>query len=193
MRRGLGALRGRALSVLYLSASARRGIVKIGNLTFPCALGRGGCRVLKREGDGATPIGRWRAGTVLYRSDRVRRPRTALPVSTIGASDGWCDAAGDRNYNRAVRHPYAASAEQLWRQDGIYDVVVVLDYNICPRVRGHGSAIFMHVARPGYLPTEGCIALARQHLLCLLERAGARASLVVGDTKKSARSFRFGR
>jgi L,D-peptidoglycan transpeptidase YkuD (ErfK/YbiS/YcfS/YnhG family) len=84
--------------------------------------------------------------------------------------DGWCDAPGDRNYNRPVRHPYPASAERLWREDELYDVVVVLGHNQRPRIRAGGSAIFMHVARPGYLPTEGCIALARRHLLIVLER-----------------------
>ena len=107
---------------------------------------------------------------VLYRADRIRRPSTGLPVRSIGRSDGWCDAAGDRNYNRLVRHPYPASAERLWRADGLYDIVVVLDHNRVPRVRGAGSAIFMHVAGPGYPPTAGCIALQREHLLRLLRR-----------------------
>lgn len=193
MRRGLGALRRRSFRVFALASSARQGIMKVGNLWFPCALGRTGCRALKREGDGATPIGRWRMDGVLYRSDRVRRPRTALPVRRIGASDGWCDAAGDRNYNRPVHHPYPASAERLWRQDGLYDVVVVLAYNARPRVKGRGSAIFMHVAGPGYAPTEGCIALACGHLLRLIAYIGPAASVVVGPHQKSARSVRFGR
>ena len=166
----------------------------MGSLTFPCALGRSGCRVCKLEGDGATPIGQWALREVLYRRDRVRRPRTALPVNGIGKHDGWCDAIIDRNYNRPVRHPYAASAERLWRQDELYDVLVVLGHNDGPRARGRGSAIFMHVARPGYPPTEGCIALARGHLLRLLEHVGLRASVAVrGRPQKSARSFRFGR
>jgi L,D-peptidoglycan transpeptidase YkuD (ErfK/YbiS/YcfS/YnhG family) len=150
--------------------------------------------VRKREGDGATPIGQWRVREVLYRPDRVRRPATSLPVRAMRRHDGWCDAAADRNYNRLVRLPYPASAEPLWRQDALYDVVVVLGCNDHPRVRGRGSAIFLHVARPGYAPTEGCIALARGHVLRLLERLGARAAIgVLAPAKKSARSFRFGR
>ena len=162
-------------------------------MRFPCALGRAGCRVRKREGDGATPIGHWRLRAVLYRPDRVQRPRTHLPVRAIRPCDGWCDAPADRNYNRPVRHPYPASAERLWRADGLYDIVVVLDCNDRPRVRGRGSAIFMHVAKPGYAPTEGCIALARAHLLRLLERLGPRSAVAVSTPQKSARSFRFGR
>jgi L,D-peptidoglycan transpeptidase YkuD (ErfK/YbiS/YcfS/YnhG family) len=135
--------------------------------------------VRKREGDGATPVGCWRLMAVLYRPDRVPRPATGLPVRRLSPHDGWCDAPADRNYNRPVRHPYPASAERLWREDGLYDVVVVLSHNARPRVRGCGSAVFMHVARPGYAPTEGCIALRREHLLRLLQRLGRGAKVWV--------------
>ena len=156
--------------ILALSQSAARGRLRLGNLWYPCALGRSGCRARKREGDGATPLGRWPVREVFYRPDCVRRPKAALPVRAIRNEDGWCDAPADRNYNRRVRLPYGASAEHLWREDGLYDLVVVLGCNDRPRVRNRGSAIFMHVARPGYAPTEGCIALARPHLLRLLAR-----------------------
>jgi L,D-peptidoglycan transpeptidase YkuD (ErfK/YbiS/YcfS/YnhG family) len=144
----------------------------LGNLNLSCALGRSGRRARKREGDGATPVGCWHALRVLYRADRVGRPSTGLPVKRIRANDGWCDAPADRNYNRPVRCPYAASAETLWRADRLYDVLVVLGYNTRPRMRGCGSAIFVHLAKPGHAPTEGCIALKREHLLLLLRRLG---------------------
>jgi L,D-peptidoglycan transpeptidase YkuD (ErfK/YbiS/YcfS/YnhG family) len=180
MRSGLPAVP-RVLATLRMPCSnATRGWLKLGNLTFPCALGRTGIHVRKREGDGATPAGTWPLVCVLYRADRVRRPRTVLPTRPLRLEDGWCDAPGDRNYNRLVKHPYPASAERLWRADGLYDVLVVLDYNEHPRVRGKGSAIFMHVARSGYAPTEGCIALTRVHLVRLLERLGGRAGVCVG-------------
>ena len=165
------------VSVVAPSAASRRGLLQLGPLVFPCALGRSGSRVRKREGDGASPVGRWPILSVLFRSDRVRRPRTALPARPIRREDGWCDAPGDRNYNQSVRHPYPASAERLWREDALYDVVVVLGHNQRPRIRGGGSAIFMHVARPGYLPTEGCIALARRDLLIVLERLGSGSTV----------------
>jgi L,D-peptidoglycan transpeptidase YkuD (ErfK/YbiS/YcfS/YnhG family) len=148
-------------------------------MNLPCALGRSGRRARKREGDGATPVGRWRLLYVLYRSDRVLRPATGLPVKPIGRSDGWCDAPADPNYNRPVRLPYPASAESLWRADGLYDLVVVLSHNHVPRVRGAGSAIFMHLARPGYRPTEGCIALRRAHMLVLLRNIGRNRAICV--------------
>jgi L,D-peptidoglycan transpeptidase YkuD (ErfK/YbiS/YcfS/YnhG family) len=143
-------------------------VVRFRNIRFPAALGRGGVRALKREGDGASPRGFWPVTRVFYRPDRLRRPVTALPVRPLRPSDGWCDAPGDRNYNRKVALPYPASHERLWRKDGLYDLIVVLSYNVTPRAVGRGSAIFMHVARRGFAPTEGCIALKREHLLRLL-------------------------
>ena len=151
----------------------------MGPLVLPCALGRGGRSWTKREGDGATPSGAWRPLAVLYRADRAGRPRTALPVRRLRPDDGWCDAVGDRNYNRHVHHPYPASAERLWRSDGVYDVIVVLDHNTRPRVQRAGSAIFMHLARPHFPPTEGCIALTRRDLLLLLSRLGPRMRIAI--------------
>lgn len=168
-----------APAVRALGLGAKRGRLKIGHQSIPCGLGRSGRRVLKREGDGATPLGRWILRQVFYRSDRVLRPRTGLPVRPLRPTDGWCDAPGDRNYNRYVTHPYPMSAEHLWRQDHLYDIVVVLAYNERPRVRGRGSAIFMHLARPGYLPTEGCISLSARDMRLFLSGMSRGAAVVV--------------
>jgi L,D-peptidoglycan transpeptidase YkuD (ErfK/YbiS/YcfS/YnhG family) len=135
------------------------------------ALGRAGMRALKREGDGGTPLGRFPIRQVLYRADRGPRPRTKLPVHAIRADDGWCDDPANRNYNRLIRLPSQQSAEGLRRADHLYDLVLVLGFNDRPRVRGRGSAIFVHLARPGLTPTEGCIALTRRDLLALLAAA----------------------
>lgn len=171
--------RPRTIVVSGLSRAAPRGMANAGNLRFPCALGKGGRTARKQEGDGATPIGCWRLVTVLYRPDRIRRPTTGLPVKPIGRHDGWCDAPADRNYNRPVRLPYSASAERMWRADHLYDVVVVLSHNSRPRVRGAGSAIFMHVAERGFAPTAGCIAFRREHLLTLLRQLGRGARICI--------------
>ena len=120
------------------------------------------------EGDGITPSGCWGIRAVFYRPDRERRPATGLPAAAIAPDFGWCDAAGDANYNRLVRLPYAASHERLWREDALYDLIAVLGFNDSPRASGRGSAIFVHLARTGYKPTEGCIALSRAHMLRLL-------------------------
>lgn len=154
------------------SLADTRGRVAIGPLRMACALGRGGRRALKREGDGATPIGEWPVREVFYRADRVARPLTALPVTPLRPDDGWCDHPLDRNYNRRIRLPYQASHERLWRDDRMYDLIVVLGYNDCPRVRWRGSAIFIHLAAPGFAPTEGCIALHEADLRKVIALAG---------------------
>jgi L,D-peptidoglycan transpeptidase YkuD (ErfK/YbiS/YcfS/YnhG family) len=142
--------------------------VRYNNVSFRAALGPGGVRARKFEGDGATPRGFWRATRVYYRPDRMKRPMTALPTLPLSADFGWCDSPGDRNYNRPVRLPYGASAERLWRADHLYDAIIVLDYNMSQRTQGRGSAIFVHAARDGFAPTAGCIALKREHLLRLI-------------------------
>ncbi len=169
----------RKIVVRSLNPRASKGWLTYGNRVVRCALGRGGIAALKREGDGATPRGQFRLETVRYRADRIGRPHTALGVTATRRSDGWCDAASDRNYNRPVRHPYPASAEHLWRTDGLYDVFAVLDYNRRPRRRGAGSAIFLHVAGEGLAPTEGCVALPRRELLKLLALLNRKTRLVV--------------
>jgi L,D-peptidoglycan transpeptidase YkuD (ErfK/YbiS/YcfS/YnhG family) len=146
------------------------GTLQFGGLHFRCALGRGGAlpEAEKREGDGATPLGRYPLRQIFYRPDRMAAPQTRLPLQALTPQDGWCDDPHDPAYNRFVALPYAASHEKLWREDAVYDVIVVLGHNDDPPVPGLGSAIFMHVARPDYSGTEGCVALALPDLLALL-------------------------
>lgn len=125
-----------------------------------CAIGRGGVGVKQREGDGITPLGIYPLRTIFYRPDRGPPPSSGLHVLPLSPDDGWCDAPGDPLYNRPVKHPYPASAEKMWRDDLIYDVVAVIGFNDDPVKDGAGSAIFLHVAREDYAPTEGCVALA---------------------------------
>jgi L,D-peptidoglycan transpeptidase YkuD (ErfK/YbiS/YcfS/YnhG family) len=144
-----------------------------------CVIGRGGVTIDKKEGDGATPAGRFPLRRVMYRPDRLEPPQTGLPIRALGADDGWCDEPGNASYNRRVRLPFSASHEVLWRDDTVYDVIVELGYNDDPIKPGLGSAIFMHVARPGYDPTEGCIALALEDLLELLSHSDEATVLCV--------------
>ena len=143
------------------------------------ALGRSGIARRKREGDGHTPAGNFRLLSVLYRTDRGPKPATALPTAAFGRDFGWCDDPGDRNYNRPVRLPYAGSHERFWRDDRLYDIVVVLDFNLVRPRPGGGSAIFMHVADPDFKPTAGCIAFAEHDLRRLLKRVGPETILTV--------------
>jgi len=153
-----------------LDGRASAGVLRLGASAWPCRLGERAVAVLKREGDRATPAGRFRLQRVLYRADRMRRPATALSARAIRRNDGWCDAPGDRNYNRPVRLPYRASAEELWRNDLLYDLVVVLGHNDRPRIRGRGSAVFLHATPPDGAPTAGCVALGPADLARLLAR-----------------------
>jgi len=151
---------------------ARRGVLVAGSLVLPCALGRAGVTRAKREGDGASPAGRFRLLGAFYRPDRMPRPRTRLPLRALRPTDGWCDDPSDRRYNRLIRLPEAARHERMWRDDHVYDVVLDVAWNRGPIVRGRGSAIFLHLARPGFAPTEGCVAIEPQKVERLLERLG---------------------
>ena len=144
------------------------GFLRHGSKRYRCALGRGGVQAEKMEGDGVTPSGRYPLRRLLYRADRLTRPVSKLAMAEIRPDDGWCDAPADPAYNRPVNLPYRASTESMWREDSLYDLVLILGHNDDPIVPGAGSAIFMHVASPEYGPTEGCVALARDDLLELL-------------------------
>jgi L,D-peptidoglycan transpeptidase YkuD (ErfK/YbiS/YcfS/YnhG family) len=187
-RRAKGQARGgvrvtlREIRVRPVIGDRSRGQLLVGPTVIRCALGSGGIVVDKREGDGGSPRGRFRLRGGAYRPDHLGiRPRTALPLRATRHGDGWCDESRDRRYNRPIRLPApGVSAETLWRDDGLYDVVIDLDYNRGPIRRGRGSAIFLHLARDGYRPTEGCVALARSDLLRLLQRLGPRTHLRIG-------------
>jgi L,D-peptidoglycan transpeptidase YkuD (ErfK/YbiS/YcfS/YnhG family) len=158
-------------SELLVSARPRHhqlGILRVGALAIPCALGKSGFGILKREGDGKTPLASMEVLFGFYRKDNwplMSRQPWLLPVSH---NLGWCDAPHDRNYNRAIKRPYSTSHETLARADGLYDCVVVLDWNMRTRIKNRGSAIFLHIARAGYQPTEGCIAVSRRDMMRLI-------------------------
>jgi L,D-peptidoglycan transpeptidase YkuD (ErfK/YbiS/YcfS/YnhG family) len=156
-----------------------------GRLVWPggrvrCALGAGGLRADKREGDGATPAGTFALREVLYRPDRIEEPATGLPVRALDPADGWCDDPRDPAYNRPVRLPHPARHERLWRDDPLYDLLAVIGYNDAPPITGAGSAIFLHVARADYGPTEGCVALALADLRALLRNCRSGDVIVLG-------------
>lgn len=145
------------------------GLLRMGGLVFRCALGAGGVRADKSEGDGATPAGLMPLRRVLYRADRVAVPQgLRVRAEPIAPTDGWCDDPGHPDYNMQVALPHPARHERLWREDALYDILGVLGWNDAPVVRGRGSAIFLHLARPDYAPTEGCVALAGRDLRTLL-------------------------
>jgi L,D-peptidoglycan transpeptidase YkuD (ErfK/YbiS/YcfS/YnhG family) len=145
-----------------------------GGLTMPCQIGKHGVCAAedKREGDGKTPLGRYPLRAGYFRPDRVDASSSALPMLALSPASGWCDDPADPAYNRPVSHPYPASAEQLWREDGLYDLIISIGHNDAPVVPGLGSAIFWHCAKwdeaGAMKPTLGCVAMARDDLLALL-------------------------
>ncbi len=157
------------------------GVFSGAGLNFRCAIGKGGMidADQKREGDGASPLGRWPLRRVFYRPDRLQRPDTGLACVPLRDHDGWCDAPDHRLYNRPVIRPFVASHEQLWRSDHVYDLIVELGYNDGPVLAGRGSAIFLHLAHPDYRPTEGCIAVARADMLAVLALSGPGTHLAI--------------
>lgn len=182
MQKSLRPAPGASRQTLFVHArpgAPTKGILRLGDRRFPCALGRSGITHNKREGDGATPAGRYEIVDIRYRADRVQRPATRLPLRPSRPAEGWCDAVGDRNYNRPVRMPYPKSAETMWRTDNLYDVVVILDWNLTRRSQGRGSAIFFHLARPGFLPTEGCVAVRLADMRQILRRLKPGAAIEV--------------
>jgi len=148
-----------------------------GEATAVC--GRGGVRADKREGDGASPAGTFPLVEAYYRPDRVAPPATGLPLFALRPEDGWVDDPADPQYNRPVTLPYPAGHERMWREDGLYDLVVVIGYNTDPPAPGLGSAIFLHAAAPDFQPTEGCIAVARDVLAGLLPLLGPGSTIAI--------------
>jgi len=147
---------------------------------FRAAIGARGVLVHKMEGDEATPAGVLPLRRVLYRADRLPPPRCAVPLEPIAKDDGWCDDVSSRSYNKMIRLPSDDRHEELWRSDGLYDVIGVLGWNDRPVEKNRGSAIFLHVARADYAPTQGCVALALPDLLAVLA-AGVTSLLVAPD------------
>ena len=176
-------MRSNAFKLLRVHAKPgdpRRGVLLAGPHALPVALGRGGIKANKREGDGATPRGKFRPRRLWWRSDRAPPPASLLPVRRIRRDDGWCEDPRDRAYNRPVKVPRDSPADRLWRQDRLYDLIVEIDHNTRPRMAGRGSAVFIHVARPGFAATAGCIALEQRTLRRLLTRFGPQTRIIVG-------------
>lgn len=161
-------------------AGGSRGVLLAGRHAIPVVLGRAGIAADKREGDGATPRGRFHLLRLWWRADRAPRPPTQLPARRIDRALAWCEDPTDRRYNRPFRRSANEPGDRLWRDDPLYDLVIELSHNTRPRVAGRGSAVFVHVARPDRSPTAGCVALAAPDLRRLLGRLGPRTRIDIG-------------
>jgi L,D-peptidoglycan transpeptidase YkuD (ErfK/YbiS/YcfS/YnhG family) len=176
-------LRDRPLSAIRIrpaAGDARRGWLTADGQTVPVALGRGGIRANKREGDGGTPRGTFRPRQLWWRADRHPRPRTFLPVRAIGPEDAWCENPTSRHYNQPVRLDCDGGGDRLKRDDHLYDFIVEIDHNSSPRIAGRGSAVFLHLARENFSPTAGCVSMTKTAMLRLLQRLGPETKIVIG-------------
>jgi L,D-peptidoglycan transpeptidase YkuD (ErfK/YbiS/YcfS/YnhG family) len=172
----------RPLAAIRIRAAAGdpcRGWLTAGGQTVPVALGRGGIRANKREGDGGTPKGTFRPRQLWWRADRHPRPRTFLPVRAIGPEDAWCEDPGSRHYNQPMRPDRGRDGDRLMRDDHLYDFIVEIDHNTQPRTANRGSAVFLHLARENFAPTAGCVSMTKSALLRLLARLGPETKIVI--------------
>ncbi|MES2750648.1 MAG: L,D-transpeptidase family protein [Pseudomonadota bacterium] len=176
-------LRDRPLSAIRISAAAghpSRGWLVAGGHVLPVALGRGGIKANKFEGDGGTPRGSFHPVRLWWRAGRHPRPKTFLPVRPIQPADAWSEDPSDRHYNRAVKRAQNESGDRLTRDDHLYDFIVEIDHNTRPRIARRGSAVFIHLARDGYAPTAGCVGMTKTAMLRLLARIGPGTKIVIG-------------
>ncbi len=165
-----------SITIRTAAGNPRRGWLVADQQIIPVALGRGGIKADKREGDGATPRGAFHPLRLWWRADRHPRPRTFLPVRAIGPCDGWCEDPASRHYNQAVRLDNGGG-DRLRRDDHLYDFIIEIDHNVRPRVAGRGSAVFLHLARDNFGPTAGCVSMTRPAMLRLLARIGPKTRI----------------
>ncbi len=173
----------RPLSAIHVRSAAgnpQRGWLVAGTHILPVALGRGGIKANKFEGDGGTPRGIFHPVRLWWRADRHVRPHTFLPVRAIRATDAWSEDPADRHYNRPVTRAETDGGDRLKRDDHLYDFIVEIDHNARPRVARRGSAVFLHLARENFTPTAGCVGMTRGAMLRLLARIGPRTRIVIG-------------
>lgn len=176
-------MRDRPLSIVRVHAAAGRpnqGWLIAGAQILPVALGRGGIKANKFEGDGGTPRGIFHPVRLWWRADRHPRPKTYLPIRAIGPADAWSEDPADRHYNRAVKRLPGEDGDRLAREDHLYDFIIEIDHNTRPRIAGRGSAVFLHLAREKFSPTAGCVGLTRKAMVQLLSRLGPNTKIVIG-------------
>ena len=133
-----------------------------------CSVGKSGIRSQKKEGDFATPKGKFKLGLLYYRKDRIKLPKCKIIKKIIKKNTGWCDDSKSRKYNREISFPFKYRAEKLYRKDKIYDLLIVIKYNYKPTIKKKGSAIFLHLADKKYKPTKGCVAIAKKDFMKIL-------------------------
>ena len=144
-----------------------------------CSIGKRGISIKKREGDKKTPKGEFRLKYILYRKDRIFKLKTKLKKIAINKKIGWCDDPNSDNYNKIINYPFKFSAEKLWIKENIYDIIIVIDYNLNPVIKNKGSAIFLHIAKKKYQPTNGCIAVNKKNIRLIASTINKKTKLKI--------------
>ena len=158
----------------------KTGYIKYKNFEFKCALGKNGIKKKIKEGDNITPKGTFKIKTIYYRKDKLKKISTSIKIEKIKKNMGWCDDPRSATYNKLINLPNKYSYERLYRKDNIYDLIIVLNYNMSPVIKNKGSAIFIHVANNNYNPTRGCVALSKIDLLKILNKINKRTKIKIG-------------
>ena len=164
-----------------MSLRVKKNYLIFNGIKFRCAIGKNGFIKEKCEGDGCSPIGTFKIEKIYYRKDRIRNIKSEIEIIEIDPNDGWCDDQNHQQYNKLIQFPFSYSAENLYREDNIYNIICVLNHNQNPTVKGLGSAIFIHVASDSFTPTEGCVALKQSDLLTILSKVTSNTEIVFGD------------
>ena len=151
------------------------------NYKAKCAIGKRGIGYKKKEGDLITPKGKYKVKYILYRKDRIQKIQSKIKKIIIKKNMGWCNDPLSKNYNRLVKLPSHYSFEKLYRKENIYDIILVLNYNMHPIIRNKGSAIFIHISKRNYKKTEGCIALKKEHLLKIIKELKSSTKIKIVD------------
>ena len=155
----------------------RKNVLTFNDTSYTCAIGKNGVSSHKKEGDGCTPLGEYSLGNIYFREDRVVLPDVELSKVIIDQNTGWCDDINSNDYNRPITLPFKYSAERLYREDNVYDIICVINYNLESVIKGKGSAIFMHIATDSYSGTEGCIALKQDDLIQILSQINLKTKI----------------
>ena len=148
-----------------------------------CSIGKRGIGRKRKEGDLITPIGKYKIEYILYRKDRIKKIKTRIKKTIIKKNMGWCNDPDSNNYNKLIKLPSVYSFEKLYKKENIYDVILVLNYNMNPVIKNKGSAIFIHVAKKNYKKTEGCVALKKNHLIKVLKNLKNNTTVKIVDQK----------
>jgi len=157
----------------------KSGYLKYKNLKFRCALGKAGIGKKKIEGDSITPRGKFNIVKIYYRSDRVKKISSKYRLIRISKNMGWCDDPNSKSYNQLINLPTKYTHEKLYRKENVYDLLIVLNYNMSPIFKNKGSAIFIHIARQNYKKTSGCVAIKKPHLIKLIKTIKKNTKVVI--------------